>query len=237
MLVYIAAKAAESGFEKVASWLNLLGGVLFTVEALIDTAWTAWSGFAEKPALSFTRRRSQSLRMGQLSSNTCWDTVNWELWSSVFFLIPSLLYLVEALADPNIKGIPMYQKLVLQGFDMGVFAKWLDWGAVIIFIVDGLLRLICRWRIRVNTAPSERLVLLHVCAADDFLHIDWITWGDVLFLAGSLLGLFDELYKSALLSWTSLGLWTMDAILYLIGCIPLLQDGSGSTRIKTALDG
>lgn len=212
MLVFIAGLLVSC--ETAAAWLTLLGCVLFVIESLIDCACGVWSYFEPKQEVGFTKPEVPG---------SCLDRVDWDLLASIFFLIPSLIFVFQSLLDTGLGSLCIR----MHGVNTDALYGKLYWWADTLFVFDALLRLIGRWRVRMQTAPSERLVLLQVCAAEGILRLDWTTWGDVLFLVGSLVSISSLAMDDADNTNVALSsdvLWAIVAVLYLIGCICLIQE-------------
>jgi len=205
MLIYNAAvPVCQLGYNVWCSWLYFWGATAFIVEAVVEIAY----------CMKFPPERLSKKR--ELASiGDRFRAVNWELWSGVFFMIPSIFYLAESLVDPTIVGPHPAQALRKVGIDDSDFITVCDWCAVWLFVVDALLRLGACWCEDSELDASSRLIRFRVWTASSFHSLDWVFWGDIMFVAAAVLGVFIKFYPILALNAISSGLWTFDGVLYL----------------------
>jgi len=209
MLIYNAAvPVCQVGYDVWCSWLYFWGAAVFIAEAVVEIVYCM-----QFPPERLTQKRDVA------SVGDQFRAVNWELWSAVFFMIPSIFYLAEALVDPNIVGQHPAQALRQVGVDDSKFITVCDWCAVSLFVLDAILRYCARWCIDSELDASSRLIRFRVWTASSFHSIDWVFWGDVMFVAAAVLGVFIKFYSTLALSAISSGSWTFDAVLYLNGAV------------------
>merc|ERR1712118_258111 len=102
---------------------------------------------------------------------------------AVFFCLPSLCAVFASLADPTIAG-----------FGNESLVNIWNWLSTILYVVDGMLALCGRWQERVQLGKDAPPLCGH-CRK-----LDYIAWGDLMFLAGALCDVYDQIYDSRFLS-------------------------------------
>jgi len=209
MLCYnVAVPVSQVGYDVWCSWLYFWGAVMFIVESIVESVYCM-----KFPAERLTQKRDV------IGLGDRFRAVNWELWSAIFFLIPSILYLAEELVNPNIVGAHPAALLRKVGIDDSAFIDVCDLCAEWLFVVDALLRYCARWCIDSESDASDRLIRFRVWSASGFHAIDWMFWGDIMFVVGAVFGVFIKYYSTLALDAISSGLWTLDAVLYLIAAV------------------
>mmetsp|Transcript_11007 Transcript_11007/g.18197 ORF Transcript_11007/g.18197 Transcript_11007/m.18197 type:complete len:319 (-) Transcript_11007:163-1119(-) len=222
LLAMIAYDVAKKATGRLKSWLNLVGAVLFCLEALIDIIWsirarhlrvevsdmrtTLQSNLVRSTEPSPTVRQVSTLTDGFNTPPHPLDRIDWDLWTAVFFCLPSLCAILACMADPNIARI-----------ESASIANIWNWSATLLYVVDGLLGLCGRWRERVRLGKDAP----PICG--NWRLIDYLAWGDTMFLVGSLCDLYDQIHNSRVVSLVSYILWTFDALLYIMGSLRFLS--------------
>jgi hypothetical protein len=208
MLVYnVAVPVCNLGYEVGCSWLYFWGASIFIAEACAEIVWS----------LEFPPERlTQFQKLGPSGAGDRLRAVNWELWSGVFFMIPSIFYLAETLVDPNIVGQGPAQALRAAGVDVSTFTSVCDWCGASLFVVDAVMRYCAQWCSAPEFDADSSLVRFKVWTASSFSSIDWMLWGDIMFVVAAVLGLCIKFSpESLVLAAISSGTWTFDAILYM----------------------
>lgn len=157
------------------------------------------------------------------------DTVHWDTWAAVWFVIPSILYLWENFLDPNVVELSWTNPTHLSDYG---FECAIDSIAVYMFIFDAVLCLVGRYSINRTIDTAKILWRLRLWNAASFLELDWRLYGDLLYLVGacfqvpllsSLFPFSDVLLPSSnsrSLNYFTSVLWILDAVCYMIGDIP-----------------
>lgn len=152
-----------------------------------------------------------------------WDGLrrtNWEFWSGVFFLIPSICYLAETLVDPNVVGLYPAHILRKAGIDSSTFISVCDWCGASLFVVDALIRYGAQLCNDSEHHVGNSLVRFNVWTASSFWSIDWALWGDVMFVCAAVLGLCIKFSPgNVALAAISSGVWTFDAVLCIFAAV------------------
>jgi len=221
------------------SWVWLWAAVLFVLESLIDLVWSSYRWITES-RLSQDRQamaeNNESWMLPPTNSQQnlldqpcpCLDKVHWDVWAALWFLIPSLLYLLEAFFDPNICN-PVLSWLNVFNMNDADFVALCGKTAASLFVFDAVLGLIGRYCYRRQVRPSDRLLLVQVWHARGFFHIDWPAWGDLMFFLGAVFGVWAEwnadfgLHDKEWLQWLTYILWFIDAVFYLFGSFPVAK--------------
>jgi len=208
MLPYnVAVPVCYLGYDVLCSWLYFWGAAIFIAEAVVEIVYSR----------KFPPERLTQTAKRNITSFEGWfRAVNWELWSGVFFMIPSIFYLAETLVDPNIVGSRPAQMLRDVGIDDTSFVSICDWLGAWLFVVDALMRYCARWCIDRDTDASDMLLRFRVWTASSFHDMDWMFWGDIVFVVAAAMGVLNKFYTGIVLSAVSSGTWTFDAVLYLL---------------------
>merc|ERR1712151_173250 len=105
------------------------------------------------------------------------------------------------------------------GLNVEKATAFCDWAAVLLFIFDACLRIVSRIVFHRTSSVEDRPILIHIWQAQNWMVLDWITWGDFAFLIGACMELLVKVDTSQdlVLVPASSGLWTLDALFYVIG--------------------
>jgi len=185
-------------------------------------------------------RPSSGLLEAQRSQQCCpsLDEVQWGIWAALSFLISSIMYLIEALLDPNVGGDPSWWHWLNWGQWKGMadaeYADFIDKLAAIGFLVNSIIGLLGRYSI-IRQVPDDDKLSIMPCTARGFFSLDWAFWGDLLFFIGSICGVmqaFQE-YNEAF-DWALNGTWFLNAVCYIIASYPVLRALLKSRTIAAA---
>merc|ERR1740138_1362902 len=96
--------------------------------------------------------------------------------------------------------------------------------AASIFVVNSVVGLVGRYSYIRTTPREDQLVKVCVWTARGFFEVDWGLWGDIFFLVGAIVGVFQQFKSySEPLDWLVEWLWTLDALFYMIACWPTMR--------------
>jgi len=219
MLLYSAAVPINQlGSPVLCSWLYFWGAVFFVMDSFVDFIGQGLAGVTDSRKCVLSDEPEAPQPSSSVAS--CFHGVDWEFWSIVFFLVPSIAYLLESLLDPNVVGHELVGALNASVIDTVSFATACDWTAALLFVLDACLRLVAHWHFHAFTPSEEKDQLMYRACG---MTIDVVGWADMVFLLGALVDVYGKLWKSLLVSTLSSGLWTVDALLYIIGSWPLMK--------------
>lgn len=226
---------------KNASWLWLWAALLFLVESMIDFLWSFKVLFVErrlrkaKLELAHTPRATEASRPsagadrpsaglldseGQALCCPWFDEIPWGLWSALFFVIPSCLYLAVCFFDPY---VVVWHWLNWSSMSDADYAELLSEIAAYLFLFDSLLGLAGRYSIR-RQVPADDQLSLAPWTASGFFTIDWAAYGDTLFFIGAIVGVIQQVREyNQPLDWVTNGLWALDAVFYMFASYPVLR--------------
>lgn len=240
-VVYLVAiplgDSQAKGEQVKASWLNLVGALLMVSESLIDLVWSLKSWFTNRmigrrvevlqAVMPNAIDSHKSLLRSIKGCTLRLDGVHWDFWTALFFLIASLLALMQSFLDPNIVGDSSWLYTLTAVLDMsnadlsslcGEASAWL-------FLLDAMLCLMGRYSYNRQVAPTERLVIVKLWLARGMFMVDWPVWGDVMFAIGAASGVWDAYdgTSNLWLPWIENVLWLCDSLFYFLGCLPTLR--------------
>lgn len=156
----------------------------------------------------FGKRRRSSV----VSYRASWfDRIAWDLWSAVFFLIASLLFLAQWLIDPDTIYWPLLVELLVElKFSKEQFVKRTRLWSAYLYIFDALIN-ITGWY------SVSRCQKQFICA-------DWLLWGEVSFLIGSVVNVYSEYDTRREVGMIGNVIWTFDGFLYVIASSRALKE-------------
>lgn len=148
------------------------------------------------------------------SEKTSWlDKIRWNLWSAVFFLIPSLFYLVQCLIDPYTMYCPWFVSLLDKWrVSDNQYLNTTNALAAYLFTFDSLINLMA-WYTYIRRQDDV-----------DWTFADWLFWADVFFVIASLFMVYNLYDLRKEVGIMSNGFWTLDALFYVIGSSRALQE-------------
>merc|ERR1719221_923537 len=128
--------------------------------------------------------------------------------------------------DPVVVGKETVAHLKSAGLNVTQAVAFCDWAAVLIFIFDAGLRIVSRVVFHRTSSSETRPILIRIWRADNWQRLDWITWGDIAFMVGAWMEFVVKVdtRHALILVPLSSGLWTVDALFYVIGSIPSLRE-------------
>lgn len=228
----------------VSSWLYLVAAALFILEAGMDVMWglkrmvvqSSLQKAQKELGIPATGRPSAASTLAGRSSAqapfitedseiplTAYDTVPWDLFAAILFVIGSVFYLVSSLIDKNCVN-PPWTWLIIGSDDKAAYSVLVCKIAAVIFIFDSIVGLMGRVSYFRTTPPEDRLVVLALWKAKGFFEIDFGLWGDLLFFAGAIVGAYQQFNTySEPLDWLVESLWTLDAFFYMLACWPTMK--------------
>eukprot|EP00747_Dinoflagellata_sp_TGD_P194920 gnl/TRDRNA2_/TRDRNA2_62923_c0_seq1.p1 gnl/TRDRNA2_/TRDRNA2_62923_c0~~gnl/TRDRNA2_/TRDRNA2_62923_c0_seq1.p1 ORF type:complete len:337 (-),score=12.12 gnl/TRDRNA2_/TRDRNA2_62923_c0_seq1:641-1651(-) len=241
MLVYDAAIFARDMSPIACSWLYFCGALLFILESIIDMFWISYiqraRRYGHEPIASIRQGADAGRAMLEIGSDTSscctetgasplpdrWlDRINYDLWAAVFFFLPSVCTLFQALVDANVVGSRTCNFLAWASVSDYRFSVLCGLASQSLYVADGLICLVGRWRLIKNTPLDQRLTLFSFRKTESFAHLDWALWGDMFFLIGAI---FDscEIWSSSRIAIAMSDIsdlwWTLDALLYIMAGI------------------
>lgn len=159
------------------------------------------------------------------------DDIHWDVWAALFFFIPAMLYLLSSFLDPNLIVLHWLNVMSFRGMSDQDFSTLVCQIAAWMFVFDATLGVIGKITYVRTEEPEDRLILYEVWRLRSFFELDWAAWGDAVFLIGSFVAVYQQYDDvSVALDWVSQGLWALDALFYVISCIPgfvsMLRTGS-----------
>jgi len=143
--------------------------------------------------------------------------IRWNLWSAVFFLIPSLLYIAQSLISPYTMYCPSLVKLLAEWrvseddytYVTNAWAAWL-------FVIDSLINVMAWWSF--------------IQIQGEWTFADWNLWADITFIVSAVFQVFSIYDVRTVFGIISNFLWTFNAILYVIGSSLALQESRKLTK-------
>lgn len=209
------------------SWLNFFAAGIFALESLLDFVWGLLRWYYERK-LAQCPESSNHVTMELPSSKQprperClpWlDKVHWDVWIALWFLIPSVLYFMESLLDPNVVVLSWLNFMSSSGMSNAVFISWCDKVGGYAFVYDAILSLLGRYSSIRGVAPAERLVVFQFWKARFFLEFDWGTWSEPLFCLGAAFQLWGSYKRAEWLDWSCNCIWLVNAICVSFACFP-----------------
>jgi len=178
-----------------------------------------------RPSISTSGRPSGAESEDEIQY-TAFDNVPWDLYGALLFLIGSIFYLVSSLIDKNCVN-PAWTWLII-GYSgrqsIWPYSELCSKIGAVIFIVNAIVGLVGRYSYTRTTPVKDQLVKVCFWTANGFFEIDWALWGDIFFFVGGVVGVYQQFatYSEAL-DWLTEGLWTLDALFYMIACWPTMS--------------
>lgn len=149
------------------------------------------------------------------------DNVRFDIWAALFFVIPSMLYVIVAFLDANVAAWFGFECLIGWSDRYGDYATQLDELAASLFVFDAVIGLTGRYSYRRCTPMDERLHLFQPWKCEGFFELDWAALGDLLFFIGGLVDCSLEFNSYDMtLDYFTQTFWMMDALFYMVGCWP-----------------
>lgn len=205
-----------------ASWLWLGAALVFIVEAVIDVLDALWIRRAKAVEGSLLAQEFAVVENGEVHCMRWLDDIDFRLWQSVFFLLPSALYVVECFLDPNVVVVSRLNLMRSEGWSCPDFATAVDHTASCLFLVGSFVSIAGRYVAIRQTARENSLVVFQVWKAEHFFDVNWSAYGDGLFVIGSVFAVHCSFTPDRTVEITSDVLWLVDAVLYMFGSTPLL---------------
>jgi len=224
-----------------SSGLFLIAALLFVLESGMDVIWGVKRIFVQRslqsaqkelgitatgrPSISTSGRPSGAESEDEIQY-TAFDNVPWDLYGALLFLIGSIFYLVSSLIDKNCVN-PAWTWLII-GYSgrqsIWPYSELCSKIGAVIFIVNAIVGLVGRYSYTRTTPVKDQLVKVCFWTAKGFFEIDWALWGDIFFFVGGVVGVYQQFatYSEAL-DWLTEGLWTLDALFYMIACWPTMS--------------
>jgi len=174
---------------------------------------------------TFGKRRTCTMytkKSNIVSKATPWFyLIRWNLWSAVFFFIPSLLYLASSLIDPYTIYCPSLVKLlsewrVSEEEYLKVTNDWAAW----LFVLDSLINVMAWWSF--------------IQMEGEWRCDDWMLWADISFIFSAFFQVYGIYDIRTEIGVISNALWTINAILYVIGSSLALQEMRKLTKEKNS---
>jgi len=137
--------------------------------------------------------------------------IRWNLWSAVFFFIPSLLYLAQSLIDPHTIYCPSFVKLLSEWrvSEVDYFKVTNAWAAWL-FTLDSLINVMAWWSF--------------IRMEGEWTCEDWMLWADISFIVSAVFQVYSVYDIRTEIGVISNAFWTINAILYVIGSSLALQE-------------
>lgn len=154
---------------------------------------------------------------------TAYDNVPWDLCAALLFLTGSVFYLVASLVDKNAVN-PPWSWLIIGDFTEPQYGTLCSKIGACIFVANSVVGLAGRYSYIRTTPREDQLVKVCVWTARSFFEVDWALWGDMLFLIGAIVGVYQQFNDyTEPLDWVVESLWTADAVFYMIACWPTMR--------------
>lgn len=224
-----------------SSWLFLIAALLFVIESGMDIIWGIQRIFVQRklqsaqkelgitatgrPSLSTSGRPSGAESEEEIKY-TAFDNVPWDVYAAILFFIGSIFYLVSSLIDKNAVNPPWTWLIIGYSGRQSIwpYSELCCKIGACIFVANSLVGFMGRYSYIRTTPAKDQLVKVCLWTAGGFFEIDWALWGDIFFMIGSVVGVYQQFATYVeYLDWITEGLWALDALFYMIACWPTMS--------------
>lgn len=177
------------------SWWEIAGASLYILNPVVDFLGGALGAFCLKP----TEEMRSKVRP------KCLYMIAWDSLGAVLFFVAACLYMINIW-------------IAKAKFEYGEAYDVIDFFAVMCFVADACIYLtgrIVRMQLAAGTPQAKAIC----CCGPDwtgFVSLDFGLYGDIFFIIGALVEVYDHFNYSNAANLVAQSLWALDAMLYLM---------------------